>query len=489
MPDSILKIFRHLWVFFLVTLLIPAAGDSEEYIQLAGVVHLHTTFSSGAYSLEELVEKAKEKGIEVLIPTDHDLVAMEYGLFPLRNIIKKRVERKSILKEGPERYLLDISQINKAQKNVLVIPGAQSSPFYYWTGSPFMKNLTAHDYRKELLLIGMKNPEDYQHLPILHNGFSTQYLKAFLPQAIVLSCAFSLALFLIIQRGVIRYIGIFVALSSLLLLIDHHPFKSSRFDPYHGEQGIGPFQELIDYVRDRKGLVFWAHPESKYAQDGVRIGPVTLKTPPYPDALLESARYTGFAAIYGDMSHLVDPGKQWDQALNQFCGDKRERPPWAISESDFHTESEDVGLDTFQTIFLVGEKSIAGVLESLAKGRMYALQKGKEPRMVLDRFEVEDKDAKRSAGMGSGIRLQRSPLVTGRLSSSGAGRLAVDVSLIRGGTIFKRFKGETPLEFSFEDPDGWTGKTYYRLDVQDSSGGRLITNPIFVSGGPQRSSN
>ena len=60
---------------------------AEDFIQVPGVIHVHTTFSSGDYSLEQLVDMAKQKGIEVLIPTDHDLVAMEYGIFPLQNIL------------------------------------------------------------------------------------------------------------------------------------------------------------------------------------------------------------------------------------------------------------------------------------------------------------------------------------------------------------------------------------------------------------------
>jgi hypothetical protein len=55
--------------------------------------------------------------------TDHDLVAMEYGVFPFRNLIKKRVERNSVLKLGPEKYLSMISQVNQRQKDVVVISG------------------------------------------------------------------------------------------------------------------------------------------------------------------------------------------------------------------------------------------------------------------------------------------------------------------------------------------------------------------------------
>jgi len=68
-------------------LLIDNRAFADEYIHLPGVVHVHSTFSSGQYTVKELVTKAGQKDIEVLALTDHDLAAMEYGLFPLRNII------------------------------------------------------------------------------------------------------------------------------------------------------------------------------------------------------------------------------------------------------------------------------------------------------------------------------------------------------------------------------------------------------------------
>ena len=75
---------------FLTLFVFSKTVVAGEFIQLAGVIHVHSTYSSGRYSIEELVAKAGEKHLEVLVLTDHDLVAMEYGLFPFRNLIKKR---------------------------------------------------------------------------------------------------------------------------------------------------------------------------------------------------------------------------------------------------------------------------------------------------------------------------------------------------------------------------------------------------------------
>lgn len=472
--------FKMLGALLLFLFLQTDTISAKEFSQIPGVIHIHTTFSSGHYSIEQLVSMAKEKGLGVLVLTDHDLVAMEYGIFPLQNLIKKREERKSVLKLGPKKYLQKIDRINGRQKDVLVIPGVQSSPFYYWTGSFFGEGLTANDYRKELLAIGMQRPEDYQGLPILHKGFSTQYVKALLPQSIFFLGSFFLAIYLFFQKGALRVAGGCIVVLSLLMLINYHPFKGSRFDPYHGDQGVAPFQELIDYVRKRGGLIFWAHPELKYAKTGVQMGPVKIVTKPYPDDLLAAKDYTGFSAIYGDSITVTDPGMQWDQALNEYCRGKRSRPPWGISGSDFHVEEDGVALDTFQTIFLTKRKTIEAVLKALDEGRFYAIQKGDGPKLMLDQFHVKDNKKDDSVIMGQEIDIQGFPVVEGKLSASDNGRYPVKVSVIRGGELVKSIQGQTPLEFHFEDEDGGTGKTFYRLDVRGDLCGRLLANPIFV---------
>ena len=79
---------------FLIVFLCASITQAQEYHQFSSVMHVHSNFSSGKYSIEELVLKAKNNSIDVLCMTDHDLVVMEYGLFPLRNLLKKREERK-----------------------------------------------------------------------------------------------------------------------------------------------------------------------------------------------------------------------------------------------------------------------------------------------------------------------------------------------------------------------------------------------------------
>jgi len=472
--------FRNIVTSLFILFACSGRLTAAEYIQLPGVVHVHSTVSSGLYSMEELVMLAKEMGLEVLVMTDHDLVAMEYGIFPLRNLIKKRIERNSVTKLGPEKYLSMISQVNKRQKDVVVIPGVQSSPFYYWTGSPLGENLTAHNYRKELLLIGMMSADDYRDLPLMHRGFSSQHIKELLLQSVVLLLSFSLGVYLIFQRGYLKVAGIIIALFSMVLLINHHPFQSSRFDPYHGDQGITPYQDLIDYVNGRGGFTFWAHPESNYSKSGEKIGRIKLTSMPYADSLVESKNYTGFSAIYADAITATDPDKIWDQLLNEYCSGRRGHPVWGIAGANFHGEADGVKLDSFQTIFIARSKSLLHITEALSKGRVYAKLKEKGGGLTLGKFSVENAGTGETAMSGEELNISSYPVVTARITSDDHAQHAVKVLLIKGGAVLHQFEGETPLEFVFDDRTPWVSKSYFRLEVQSGSAGKLLSNPIFV---------
>ncbi len=465
----------------LTLLLFGTTVSARDYYQLPGVMHVQTTYSSGRYSIEELVAKADQKKIGVLVLTDHDQLVMEYGLFPLRHLIKKREEKNSVLQVGPEAYLSEINRLNTQHKSVLIIPGVQSSPFYYWKGNPFDQGLTAYDYRKELLLIGLSAPDDYYRLPRLHGGLSTRYVRDLMPRFIIFFAVLLLSVYLLFQKGRFRLGGLVLALLSIALMINHHPFKSSRFDPYHGDQGIAPFQEVIDYAVSRGGLVFWSHPESNYSKNGIQMGPIKMITEHYPDALIDSNHYTGFAAIYGDSSSAANAGMHWDQILMDYCRGDRDQPVWAIAESDFHEEQKGFELDTFQTIFLVKNKRRQDVLQALERGRIYAVRKSKDSRLSLDQFQVKDKSSGNAAIMGEEINVKGSPIVEGRISALDKSRQDVTVSIVRDGKQAWTFEGQTPLDFHLVDQDGWNGKTFYRLDVKSKTGGYLLSNPIFVT--------
>ena len=473
---------RHFLLIVSLTFISGAGGtaSAEDYMQLPGVIHVHSTFSSGKYSIGELVSRAEGKGLEVLLLTDTHQAVMEYGLFPFHNLIKRREERRSVMTAGPENYLAEIERLNHQQQSVIIIPGVESSPFYYWTGNPFGKELTAHNFHKDLLIVGMSNPDDYYNLPSLHGPVSTRYVMDLLPGFVIFLAAFILSIYLVYQKGLWRIGGIVVAILSLALMVDHHPFKSSRFDPYHGEQGTVPYQDTIDIAHSHGGLTFWAHPESNRYKNGFQMGPVNLMTAHYPEALVVSENYTGFAALYGDTITATKAGKHWDRVLLQYCRGDRTEPVWGIAGADFKEEKNGNGLDTFLTVFLVKNRNSRDVLNALKRGRVYAVRKTAGFRLSLDQFEILDEGSGRNAIMGEELRSDSKPVVEGRLSATDGGRYSVAVSIIRGGEQAWSFEGQTPLNFKFVDHVQWSGKTFYRLEVSGKVAGQLLSNPIFV---------
>jgi len=413
--------------------------------------------------------------------TDHDRVAMQYGLPPFRNLIKWTVERPSVLKQGAASYLDEVARLNASQSAVLVVPGVQSSPFYHWSGNPLSGSLTAHNYHKELLLIGMARAEDYGELPQLHNGFATRALPANFPAIAAFAAAGAIGFGLFFfAAGRLKWGGLVVGIIGILAAADQHLFRSSRFDPYHGDQGIAPFQEVIDHTRSRGGLVFWAHPESNHAVQGVAVGPITLVTGHYAEDLAAAKGYTGFAALYGDTSTITAPGGLWDRILNSYCRGERAEPVWGIAEADFHDEQNGSEIDAFQTAVQASDKTAAAVLDALSRGRCYAVQKGRGYRLVLDRFEVRHLQSGGAASSGSEISIQGPAVVSVRISASDGRPYQVKLVMVRGGTVLPGIEGTTPLRIDFADDADWTGRSFYRLEAQGEGDSRLLSNPIFV---------
>jgi hypothetical protein len=306
---------------------------------------------------------SRQRGFGVVILNDHDLMAMAYGVLPLRNLIRKKEEMNSILKSGAGKYIQAIKNVRKKYPDMIIIPGSESTAFYYWTGSPFQGNLTAHNHEKRILTIGMENPSDYEGLPMLHNSHSIQFLHHDLPGMILLFAAVLSAGAMIYFSGILRITGIIVLTLAVLFIINSNPFRNSPYDPYHGDQGMAPYQLLVDYVNARSGMTFWNYPETK---SGVRkMGPIQVSTRPYPEVLLDSRGYTGFSALYGENIRITEPGGVWDMVLKEYCQGFRDRPAWGIATADFHQEGEGgEKLGNYQTVFYVKEKKITEVLEA-----------------------------------------------------------------------------------------------------------------------------
>ncbi|MDA8125063.1 MAG: hypothetical protein M0009_07760 [Deltaproteobacteria bacterium] len=465
-----------------------AFGETQvaAYEQVPALIDLRTTFSDGAYDPETLVQLAVQKGFSVLCLNDHDRMVMEYGLPPFRQLIKKKEELNSINKSGADRYLQAIADIRKKYPKVILIPGTESAPFYYWTGSPLAGSLTANDHERRILTMGLERPEDYETLPVLHNDLSIVHLRTAWPALAAFGLCFLIALFFLFRKGGWRLWGAALSLLSLGFFVNTLFARPSPFDPYHGKQGATPYQLFIDTAAQKGGLTFWNYPET---QSGVRkMGPIHVKTLPYSGMLLETINYTGFAALYGDRSTVTEPGNVWDLALNEYCRGGRERPPWGIATADFHKEGEaGQKLGDFQTVLWLKEKNGQAVLTALKNGKMYACQ-GKFPRIPrLDEFSVSASEPEEAARAISGdeLVLARRPriritLFGGAIENGMVEKGEVQVQLIRSGSLIQTFKGPLPLKIDYRDPVEMSGeKIYYRMAM--TGYGTIVSNPIFVS--------
>ncbi|MFH1980941.1 MAG: hypothetical protein ABIL58_03780 [Pseudomonadota bacterium] len=470
-------------LFTILGVVVGSAGAAfgGEYLQMAGLIDTRTTFSDGAMSVEAQADLAHGRGFDALFITDHDILAMAYGLPPFRHVFQVKKQKNALRISGPEAYLTAIAAAQHKYPDLLLVPGSESVPYYYWSGSYFSGDLTANDHEKRLLAIGLTAPSDYEDMPVIHNRMSTRYLKARLPFILIFSGALLLGVYIATWGGWYRWAGLGVGAVALLMIINTNPFASAPYDQYMGNQGIAPYQYYIDYVSARGGMTFWNYPETR---SGVRAyGPIQLNTPSYPEVLLQARDYTGFAAVYGDTITVTEPGRQWDQVLAQYCRGTRSRPVWGIATADFH---EDGGagerLGNYPTVFLVREKTRAELLSAMRAGRMYAVQGSYPQRLVLDDFSVTGSGGGPHGTLGEDIAVQGSPQIQIALSLKQPGAGTVSVTVIRDGTVVETLSGPLPLAAAITDEACPRGeKTYYRLMANGHGAGVVVANPVFVT--------
>jgi hypothetical protein len=481
-----LKQFCFILVFGII--LVSWRCFSQDLIQLPMITHISSTVSDGKYSLFEIVKIAKENGIKVVIITDRDLMRWEYGIWPLRKIIKKRVERNSIFKYGIKRYLKEIENLQKKFPEMIIIPGTESAPFYYWEGSIWRRNLKMHNWHKHILTAGLEKPEDYEKLPIIGNfdglkdKFQAIKLWPFLTLLIGLFC---------IKKRIYGYkdyqnrefafaskkwkiVGTFIIFFSFLSILNNWPFFSVKFDSYHGDLRGKPYQYFIDYVNKKGGLTFWAHPE---AENISIIGRVRVETRKHPEELLRTKGYTGFAIFYEGYKIIGKPGGIWDEILKEYCQGKREKPIWAIGGLAFDNKRDlSRALKKIKNIILVPEIRKDAVLEGLRKGRVYVVKSNKGSDFYLKEFCLLDELIQKKAIVGEEIEVVGKPYLY--IKGDSPEKQKLELKIIKGGKVIKTYKTETPFEIVYQDKNFSSKKNYYRIEIR----GRdlhFITNPIF----------
>ena len=462
--------------------------------------HVHSNVSTGSLSLDQIAEQAQKMGIDAVVFSENLALRYEYGLFPLRGMIRRTVTLPSVVEYGIDRYLAAVAEAQARHPGVLLVPGVEVTPHYYWTGSLPERNLTMHNSQKNLLVFGLTNPDDYRALPVPGNrGFSRygwETLGKVWP-VVLLGYAgwlWQRKKYRQVQVGVttMRVAGRSWVLAGLLavvaavLLLLAWPYDSPLFSLYDDQLRERPYQTLIDTALQQGGAVVWSMPEAvdfnvyPYGP----LGPVTVKTDPYLVSLLQTTGYTGFGGVYQDTRMITKPGALWDQLLLQHLDGLRPTLPAVFGEIAFHRPGQ-AGIELNQVLNVVTakERTTAGLVEAIKAGRLYALsQAGRPFGLRLDAFQVETQDGARVAKVGQPFAHRSAgPLaVRVAVTATDRGMHPVEVTIIRSGQVLARMTGTTPFHQRVVDPALPSGAgAFYRVEVH--GGGEILSNPIFVT--------
>ncbi len=456
-----------------------AAGQWAEarYIQLDGVAEVKTRYSRGCETVEDISRLAKQKGIDAVLFGDRARDQLEYGVWPLERILKKTLSGPSLFSSGVATYLAEINSLNGQQ--AILIPGAEVTPFYYWTGSVWQDNLVAHDADRNLWLLGLASSQAYEQLPIAHGSFSTKYQDRFLNAALS-SLALCLIFSVLAYKNRTRWLTLPLAMVFFLLAINNHPFRSSPFDPYQGDRGVEPIQEVAGYVADNGGMAFLTGLDSP--PPGKSVGSVSLETLAHAEDLVSANRITGFQAVAPAPVRAAQAGRQWDGALTDYTQGKRAAPVWGYGGNNFLCEDmEGPVFGSVRTVFLVREKSREAVLDAMAHGRMYAVRQPDANRLSLDEFVVREKELGHKAEMGETLVSTGAPEIHLKVRDTGGEGKKARVTLIRNGTVIREVTATLPHQLVHTDAEvPLEGTVFYRVLVNASEVDHLASNPIFV---------
>ncbi|NGZ60634.1 MAG: hypothetical protein CV081_09065, partial [Nitrospira sp. LK265] len=149
-----------------------AATPATGLYSLRAAIHVHSTMSTGSFSLESLAKRAEEQQLDVLILSENFTLRYDYGLQPFEGFLRYHVTFPSVMEYGVQRFLDEVRAVQDRHPNLIIIPGVEVAPHYYWTGSLLRGDLTMHNAQRNLLVIGLEKAEDYEHLPARGNSCS-----------------------------------------------------------------------------------------------------------------------------------------------------------------------------------------------------------------------------------------------------------------------------------------------------------------------------
>jgi hypothetical protein len=473
-----------------------AAGPAQTPISLRAAIHVHSTMSTGSLNLESLARRAEQQQLDVLILSENFTLRYDYGLHPLEGLLRYHVTFPSVMEYGLQRFLDEVRTVQRLHPNLIIIPGVEVAPYYYWTGSLFHGDLTMHNPQRNLLVIGLERVEDYEDLPSRGNSLSFVWswrsvlnglpLLLLVPVAWLWKPQSRRCVEEIEPKSSRRHVlaGTLLAVC-LVLMANAWPVRVPAYSSYESGVGYRPYQALIDTAVERGALVFWSMTE---ARDFSRhsfgpLGTVTIQTEPHPEALILTQGYTGFGGLYQDTRRVVAPGGVWDQLLGMNMATGRTEFPIMIGEVAFHgTTDAGKDLDRVYTVIKPAERTVAGIVAALRNGRAYAVARGEQNVLLrLDEFQVSS--GGKSAEIGEILDGSTSDgiLIRVGISTIDERPSAATLRVIRSGAVIRQVEGQTPIQLELVDREARYGPGLnYRVEVVGKSG-ELLTNPIYVA--------
>ncbi len=505
--------------FLVLLLVITVSSEGVGSEWLKGAFRVNSEVSAGKNSFEDIAAIAVDSDFDFVVFTDQFIVRGEYGLPPFRNVIRYVKNRRSILTYGIKNYLEGLATAQKRFPEVVLIPGADVAPIYYWTGSPFDKaSLQGHRWSQQLTVLGSRDEAFYRGLPVIHND----PLGVEFPDTVFKLAPLLLVLlaYVIIRTGNHSHhhrhssqshgyqhgghshrhrhrrkprkidkrrimVSVALCLLAVLWLADNRIFHLINYSQYE-QHGIEPFQNLIDYVNEHDALAFWSHPEmtmeSTYGPFlSKKYGKVVLHTKSYLADVVATFGHNGLAGLYGDTSTAHLSGNEWDYMLSEYCNGERRVRPVTVGEVDYHADRR---LDFIVTYVEVEQNSEDAILKALKNGNSYAIGGAATQTFRLTGVSLSAMTA--TAGLGETLHTDSDTAIlkirgewrnaAGEPSPGGGGTAFLNVN---GKLIGTRMVSGPSFDIAEEIMLNEEPLQYVRFYMKLSNG-NLVANPIFL---------
>ncbi|MFA6216175.1 MAG: hypothetical protein WDL87_00775 [Candidatus Omnitrophota bacterium] len=470
---------RFIFLLFLVLGMQRVAG-AEELKQFPAAIQISSTASDGSYSLSEIAAAVRKNNFSILIITERDLMRWQYGFWPFSRIMQKTVEEKSLFKYGIKRYLNEIQDLERKNPDLVIIPGVESAPFYYWQGSFWKGTLSLHDWHKHMLAVGLTREADYLYLPVVGNtrGLLLPWRLSNIWSILVPITLSVFGAWLCFSYGA-KTFGIAFWALGFLLVWNNYPFRDSKFTQYQGGRGIMPYQNFIDYVKGHGGVTFWSHPEAENTQ---KVGWVKVETLSHEHDLYMAKDYTGFSVFYEGYEKIGIAGGIWDEVLSQYCRGARLSPVWAIAGLSFDADGDlSEALKDLRTVFLLHAPGKSEVLQALKRGSMYVSRGRNSSQFSLDSFMIIDAQTQTKGVMGETLASSGNIGIVLKGHFLNGQAQPFRIKLISNGKVIRSFETQGPVfDILFNTFADNKIRSYFRAEVE-SPGLACLTNPIFVS--------